>query len=69
MNGGNVVMTLDQAVDAFHSNPNSNTAKVFNRILQQYHHNGMIEADTFNKYFEEVVTFFLVEDPINRLWQ
>ena len=66
--GGATSMTLDQVIDAFHRNPSFNTAREFNTILHQYRTDGIISIDTFNKYFEEVATYFLVVDPINRLW-
>lgn len=62
-------MTLDQALDEFRRNPSFDTAVTLNKTISEYRNDGMIEKDTFNSYFEEVATYFLIVDPINRQWE
>lgn len=57
-------MTLDQALEAFRKNPSYDSAVIFNKTISEYRKEGMIEKDTFNKYFEEVAMYLLITDPI-----
>ncbi len=51
-------MILDEAVESFRENPTSDTAKYLSDTVKEYHKDGMIEADTAMKYFDEIDSYY-----------
>lgn len=62
--GDKPVVTLDDAIIAFHNNPSEEIVVTFYEILTEAHKNDSITTDTYNRYCEEIFMFIIITDPV-----